>query len=353
MNCRVTGRSLERGAVVFSVDTERIWGYLGSLSEAQFCRRYPHSREAHLKLLKLFEEIRMSATWLVVGGLALRHNQDLAERIKGFPADWTRRLLEEHEGSARLWYARAFVNLLRAAHPTQEIGLHGGLTHLIWTTTTTRDIAHRELTEGLKALRELNITPRSFSFARDQESHHELLANNGIRVYRGRTPVLAYRLGRTLPGAALRALDEIAGAVPPPVWPVETLPGLWNLPSSLFFYPITPWRTKIVRLRTRIRRFEQGLEAAVRSRGIFHFCLHPENLAESSDGFVVLEEVLEVLTRFRDRGDVEVLTMGDVTKLVEHDCPAHCTDLEESSDTAVTSLAETRRGGDTESVGRT
>jgi hypothetical protein len=50
----------------------------------------------------------------------------------------------------------------------------------------------------------------------------------------------------------------------------------------------------------------------VRHRGIFHFCLHPENLTESSQGFSLFEDILERLTQSRDRGDVDILTMGQV-----------------------------------------
>jgi hypothetical protein len=59
------------------------------------------------------------------------------------------------------------------------------------------------------------------------------------------------------------------------------------------------------------------LEAAARHRGIFHFCLHPENLAESRYGFSMFEDILELLVRTRDRGDVDILTMGDVVGRME------------------------------------
>jgi hypothetical protein len=52
------------------------------------------------------------------------------------------------------------------------------------------------------------------------------------------------------------------------------------------------------------------MEAAARYRGIFHLSFHPENLAESPHGFSMFEDMLERLLRARDRGDVEILTMG-------------------------------------------
>jgi hypothetical protein len=59
------------------------------------------------------------------------------------------------------------------------------------------------------------------------------------------------------------------------------------------------------------------MAAAASHRGIFHFCLHPENLTESPDGFSMFEDMLDQLTRARDRGDVEVLTMTEVVTRME------------------------------------
>jgi len=177
------------------------------------------------------------------------------------------------------------------------------------------------LAEGVKALEQALVRPLSFSFGREEEAYHMLLPAYGIRCYRGRTPVLACELGRTLPGALLRALDELVRASPPLVWPHETLPGLWNIPSSLFLYPIGPLRTRFLALPSRSERFRRGLEAAARYRGIFHFCLHPENLAESPQGFSLLDDMLEQLIKARDRGDVEILTMDQVAARMERALP--------------------------------
>src|SRR5262249_34326932 len=102
-----------------------------------------------------------------------------------------------------------------------------------------------------------------------------------------------------------------------PVWPYEARPGLWNIPSSVFLYPIGPARTRFVPLRSRVERFGRGLEAAARYRGIFHYSLHPENLAESPEGFALFDEMLERLIPMRDWGDIEVVTMGEVAARME------------------------------------
>jgi len=312
-------KSFQRGVVMLSFDTEQMWGYFDQLNEPQFQSRYPGAIEAHEKLLACLCAAGLSATWFVVGGMTLRGSAGARDcRMAGLPADWTVGIPSGHETTAPMWYRRSFVERLREARPFQEIGLHGGLTHFIWTDgRATREVVRWELAEGVKALEQALISPLSFSFGREEEAYHMLLPGYGIRCYRGRTPVFACELGRTLPGALLRALDELVRASPPLVWPRETLPGLWNIPASLFLYPIGPLRTRFLALPSRRERFRRGLEAAARYRGIFHFCLHPENLAESPHGFSLLDEILEHLTQARNRGDVEVLTMDQVAARME------------------------------------
>ena len=316
--CSATGW-FERGVVLMSFDTEQIWGHLDLLSEAQFHRQYPGALRAHENLLSCLLSAGISATWFVVGGMTLGQSDGARDRrMAGLPAGWTAAVPAGSEATMPLWYRPSFVERLRQASPRQEIGLHGGLTHLIWTAPhATLDVLKWELTEGAKALDEAGIRPCSFSFPRDQEACHQLLPAHGVRCFRGRTPVLAYQLGRTLPGALLRILDELRRATPPPVWPHESLPGLWNIPSSLFLYPIGRARARVVPLGTRVERVRRGLKAAIRYRGIFHFCLHPDNLAESPDGFSMFQDILDELVRARNRGDVEILTMAEIAGRME------------------------------------
>ena len=312
-------KQFERGVVILSLDTEQIWGYSDLLSEAQFRRRYPDAVGAHEKLLACFSRADVSATWLVVGGMALRGSEGAQDRrMAGLPLEWTARIARGNEATTPLWYRQSFVEQLRKARPVQEIGLHGGLTHFIWTDAlATPAVLRCELAEGVKALEQSLVRPLSFSFGREQEAEYTLLPEHGIRCYRGRSVGRAFQLGPTLHGALARLYDEVRRSTPPLVWPEETLPGLWNIPASLFLYPIGASRTRISGLRSRIERFSRGLAAATRYRGIFHYCLHPENLTESRHGFSMFEEMLELLIRSRHRGDIEILTMSEVAARME------------------------------------
>lgn len=322
-------KQFERGVVILSLDTEQIWGYLDLLTEKEFIRRYPGALEAHTKLLACIAAAGLSATWFLVGGMALCRGAGLRDRrLAGLPVEWTIKIPGGVETTNPLWYRRSFVQRLQRADPPQEIGLHGGLTHFIWTDPQAkRDIVEWELAEGIQALEEALVSPLSFSFGREQEAYHDLLPEYGIRCFRGRTVARSFQLGPTLTGKLARLLDELRCSTPLLVWPQETLPGLWNIPSSLFLYSIRRSRACVAGLHSRIERFKRGVAAAASHRGIFHFCLHPENLTESAGGFSMFESMLDHLTRIRDRGDVEVLTMAQVAARMERgrERPGRCT----------------------------
>jgi len=309
----------ERGVVILSFDTEQIWGYVDLFDEQQFLNRYPKAIEIHEYLLRRLCEAGISSTWFLVGALALDASGGAGDnRFSGLPRAWIARVRSGDQASAPLWYRRSFVERLRDSQPHQEIGIHGGLTHLIWThSNTTPAVATRELTRAIGALSELGVRATSFSYPRDQEAYRSLLAANGVRCYRGRLQVRAHLLGRTFRGRLLRVADEIRRAAPVVVWPEEVLPGLWNVPSSLFLYPLGRTRTRFVSARTRVQRFARGVEEAARQRGIFHFCLHPENLAEHPCGLSLLDDCLAELVKVRDRGDVEIRTVGEMAQRME------------------------------------
>lgn len=312
-------RQFDRGVVILSFDVEQIWGYLDFLDEAQFTSRHPSAIEAHSRMLKCLTDADISATWFVVGGLALHGSHgDRDPRMAGLPYRWTERIPAGDESSAPLWYRHCFLRSLRAARPRQEIGLHGGLTHFIWTDRLAApEVVEWELAEGVRALEDAGVTPVSFSFGREREGFYDLLPAHGMVCYRGRTLAPSFRMGATVFGKAARLLDELRCAAPRIVWPGETRPGLWNIPSSLFLYSIHPSRTRFTGIKSRVDRFRRGAEAAARYRGIFHFCLHPENLTQSPVGFAMFEQMLEILSASRRRGDIEVLTMGEIAVRME------------------------------------
>jgi hypothetical protein len=300
-----------RGAVVISIDTEQIWGHFDMMSEEDFCRRYPNSPAVNARLLEYLCMARISATLDVVGGLSLDGcDGEKDPRLSGLPKSWVARIPPGDEISRPLWYRRSFVCAITDAVPDQEIALHGGLTHMVWRRGEhSPDMLLLELVAGTRALKEIGVQPRSFVFPRDLEGSHELLGKAGIECYRGRAAIVSEKLGYNVAGSVARAAEELVSLTPPPVWPKEVLPHLWNLPASLFIYSMGRARARWIPLRLRLERVRLGVERAIERKGIFHIGLHPENLAESEEAFGIFESIVAYLARMREEG-LEILTMS-------------------------------------------
>ncbi|MDP8980796.1 MAG: hypothetical protein M3O35_09420 [Acidobacteriota bacterium] len=309
---------MNRGAAVISIDTEQIWGYFDLIGERQFEARYPNARDTHHRLLELLSREGIGATWAVVGALSLAGSEGGAdERMSGTPAYWAERIPAGDETSRPLWYARSFVRCIQSARTPQEIGLHGGISHLVWgDARTSPALAASELRAGIAALNEIGVDPASFVFPRDLEAHHAILADDGIRCYRGRAPILSERLGYNIAGSLARAAEEVSKATPPVVWPEQVLPGLWNLPASMFLYSLGRERSRLVKPGLRVERTQLGLRAAAKDRGVFHLGLHPENLAESDFAFAIFEQMIHEICRWRDQDDIDILTMSEAVNRV-------------------------------------
>jgi hypothetical protein len=81
--------------------------------------------------------------------------------------------------------------------------------------------------------------------------------------------------------------------------------GVWGIPSSIYFcdpqFSFTlPWRAKI------------GLERAIRASKIVHVWLYPWNLLLYRSLREDLEKFLAPVALKRDRGKIDVMTMGEL-----------------------------------------
>lgn len=85
-----------------------------------------------------------------------------------------------------------------------------------------------------------------------------------------------------------------------------------EIPGSMIYFPMHGLRSKLP-LSLRVARARKGLAEAVDRGSVFHLWTHPTNLADPVEPmFLGLRRILELVRAQRDRGGLDVLTMGDV-----------------------------------------
>ena len=315
--------SLPRGAFVISLDFELIWGTLDVRGPEGFRARCEVERTAVVdRLLALFVEFEIPATWLIVGHLFLdrcyaeagtKHPEIVRPRHAWCDGDWFAHDPDGTEVEAPVFLGRSIVEKIRRCPVPQEIGSHS-FSHVIFGDPgCSAETAASELAASVDAARQTGLELQSFAFPRNEVGHLALLAAHGFTTFRGpeprwyhdpRMPTVVSRLGHLA--------DVLMAAEPPVVLPVATSHGLVDVPGSMVFFPSHGFR-RFIPMVLRSRRALRGLAAAVRDRRVFHLWMHPTNMADEMEGmFGALRRVLEHAARLRDEGLLDTLPMSAV-----------------------------------------
>jgi len=319
---------LEKGVFTISIDFELIWGTLDLFGREGFRGACELERKVVIdRLLDLFVEYDIPATWCVLGHLLLDHC--IAEKGLKHPGivrpshswcegDWFDNDPCGNEETAPLFFGRTLVEKIRACSVPQEIGCHS-FSHVIFGDPgCSRETAETEVGECMKAGRDLGIEMRSFAFPRNEVGHLDVLKDYGFVSYRGPEP--QWYEGKRWPTALKRLghlWDVLMATEPPVVLPRRTDVALWNIPGSMIYFPMHGLRRYIPASR-RVKRALKGLDAAVERRRVFHLWFHPTNFADETEAmFSGLRSILDRASSLRARDRLTILPMGAIV-------PANC-----------------------------
>ena len=312
-----------RPTFVLSLDKELVWGSRDHTSAPNFDRKYPDLRGVVRDLLTVLDEYAVPATWAVVGHLFLSscakdargraHPEIERPDYPWHPGDWFKADPCSDRARDPLWYGDDILDWIRNAKTPHEIGSHS-FSHLIFGDAACSSVAAKsDLHACLEAARAKGITLKSFVFPRNREGHHQVLRDSGFTSYRGADPTWYRDFPRTLRKMSHFA-DQALALTPPVSLPVETLPGLWNIPGSMMLLHRGGIRRSIP-IQTRVTKAKAGLRRAVAEGKIFHLWFHPFNLAHDRIAmFEALRGILSEAARLRDSGALDVRTMTGVAE---------------------------------------
>jgi len=262
---------MSTGRVVFSLDFELGWGhrspnpaYVDRLAE-QRSRLHAEVR----RLVDLFDEHGVPATWAVVGKLV-------------------------EDGEEDVFHAPRTFEYLLNADADHDIGFHSH-EHRPYDELTGSE-ARQDIEDGVAALQDWDVTPTSFVFPGNRVTHTDLLAEYGFSCYRV-PPALLWRARvRHLLTPGTHSLPQEAT---PPI----------GIPSSAFLAARRP-------SRYRVWHALRGLQRA-RARGkLVHYWLHPHNVVTDGSLRAELETLLGRVRRAADAGEVQVETMAQAAAAV-------------------------------------
>lgn len=262
------------------------------------------------ELIEILEKYYFRCTWAVVSHLFLercRGHMDYPDR------KWLRRDPRTNIDEDPLWYGRDIVTRL-LGNPIFEIGCHS-FSHALFDEIG-EDQARYELLKSEQLVKELDPTLKlkSFVFPRNRVGHRQLLSEFGYKAYRSEKAT-SKSLTRFVDYVFPTDVRARAYAPKPTTLRVDEY-GLVEIPSSMFlsnarilkFVSDMPPRNFF---RWKIRK---GIEKLITDGGVLNFFMHPHDFGKALPK-KDFEYLIELVEKYRAKGELRVLTMSEVAEL--------------------------------------
>lgn len=303
------------GTVVISLDAELAWGLhdLHPLSTAEE-RRVSLARPAWSRLVELFDEHGMPATWAIVGALLVEDDDEFQDEHP-LSDHWFSTYRDDVSERPEQWRGTDLVQAVVDSDVQHEVGCHS-FSHVVFPDVSA-DVARAECRLARTVGERYGLEFTSFVFPRNEIGHRAALSETGFDCYRGRRPHRLPAIPGLRGGAALAGgLTKTAGS--PIAIPRIDQHGLVEIPSSLFIGKRQGGLGSAISALAEdptLRLARLGIDEAARTGGLFHVWLHPNDITEEPE-VRRIETLLSYLATRRDAGDVRVETMGEVAQRV-------------------------------------
>ena len=320
------------GALIISLDFELHWGVRDiTPPDGSYRQNLLGEREAVPRMLALFEEFDIAATWATVGFLFAKSRQELEHFSPSVKPLYANPLLYpyhepvgEDEVDDPLHFAPSLIEAIRRT-PRQELATHTFSHYYCLEPGQNREAFKADLSSALSIARKNGVQLRSFVFPKHQHNpdYEDLLLDAGIICYRGNQHAWMYRASnqarqKAKIRRAARLLDTYANLGGPHTasWDNRQQDsGLCNIPASFFIRPYSPRWKQFEPLR--LQRIVGSIRRAAVSKELVHIWWHPHDFGIHIDqniGF--LRKVLESFCRYRDNYGMCSMSMADAATVV-------------------------------------
>lgn len=324
----------DHGAFVCSLDFELMWGVRDRLPPdgGDYRRNLLGERQAIPRMLDLFEEFDVAATWATVGFLFASTRGELERFYPAIRPEYRHRQFSPYldsvgrdEEEDPLHFASAVIDEIHR-RPRQEIGSHTFSHYYCLEEGQTEAAFRADLESARRIAAKHGIALSSLVLPRNQYNprYAQAILDAGIRTYRGNERSWMYRADDNAGATrqtrrAGRLLDSylpIQGSHVTPWSALTERTGLTNVASSRFLRPYSPRLRHLEPLR--LRRITQEIERAARTRGVFHLWWHPHNFGTHlEENARFLRKVLSAYRTNQQRFGMRSLGMAEVHRILD------------------------------------
>jgi peptidoglycan/xylan/chitin deacetylase (PgdA/CDA1 family) len=327
----VNEHGLDCGVFTISLDFELYWGLRDHVSLDAYRENLLGARAAIPKMLRLFEEYEIHATWAVVGFLLFDGREELLNALPSLLPGYKNEALSPYlhiaqtgtsEADDPIHFAPSLVRAI-AATPHQEIGTHTFSHYYCLEEGQAIESFEADLRAAVAASERFGVRPQSLVFPRNQFTPSCLRAcrSLGIEACRTNQNSWAYHAvpqrGNNLIRRTLRFLDSYFRLASRTVYPVDEIgsdiPRL--IPASRFLRPYSRRLRALEPLR--FRRVASELSEAALTKKVCHLWWHPHNFGVHTDeNIAFLRRILDHYRELSQRYAMVSLNMGELASAV-------------------------------------
>jgi len=319
-------RSTTPGLLVISLDFELYWGVRNLPAVGKYFRNLVGARKVVPRLLDLFKEYGIHATWATVGFLFFDRTRSILRFAPTMRPKYKRRNLspyndlppeEARENAKSIFFAPSLIRLICAtAH--QEIATHSFSHYYCLEEGQTIETFRQDLLAARAAARMFGLETSSLVFPKNQcrNDFLSVCSEAGIIAYRGNPSSWLYRAVADGEQGYIRRLGRLLDAYvslssqnchPLPVWTGDVP---LNIPSSRYLRPYSSRLRMFEPLR--LRRIRRGLTTAAQTGQLYHLWWHPHDFGlNMASNFAILRRILDHYRSLRELYGMESLNMRE------------------------------------------
>jgi peptidoglycan/xylan/chitin deacetylase (PgdA/CDA1 family) len=312
------------GIIVTSLDFELCWGVLGEKSLEKYQKNLLGAREVIPKLLNLFEEYQIHATWAIVGLLFFDSRRELLASLsnekpccadQGISFFFKNHEIGENEKRDPYRYAPSLIKLI-ATSPHQEIATHT-FSHFC---CQDAQAFKADLAAAFSIAKKFNLSFESIIFPKNQIDYNQicLIEEFGLKAYRGNELAWFFR-SNSLLSRLLRLIDAYINISGHNSYQLEEIKKKYpyDIPSSRFLRPYSKKYQILEPLR--MSRILSDLTFAAQNRLVYHLWWHPHNFGINQvENLEFLRTILDHYAELKKLYNMASLNMKEVSSLLSH-----------------------------------
>jgi peptidoglycan/xylan/chitin deacetylase (PgdA/CDA1 family) len=316
------------GALIISLDLELHWGVRHVTPiHGSYRRNLLGEWKVVPRILALFREYGIAATWATVGFLFAQNRDELEAMSPVVRPQYTNASLSPYseplgrsETEDLLHFAPSLIEEIRAT-PRQEVATHTFSHYYCREPGQNRETFAADLKSAIAIAEQRGVQIRSIVFPQNQHNpeYDDLLIDAGIICYRGTQRSWMYRdSGATRDSAwkrAVRLMDAYVNVSGRQTGRWEDLVNgcrgqICNLPASFFLRPYSPSRQQLQKLH--FDRVARSIRRAGADGEVIHLWWHSHNFGiHQQRNLDFLRQLLEEFVRQRETYGMQSLSMAE------------------------------------------